>query len=79
MLDIIVLADGVGWGHMAGWGWAGMMLGWILMSTLVAIVAWALLGNGRPGNRAVEVLDERFARGEIDRDDYYARKKELGR
>ncbi len=78
MLDQIVLADEIGWGHMAGWGWAGMMLGWFLMFPLVVIVAWALVGNGRRGNRAIEVLDERFARGDIDRDDYVERKKELG-
>ena len=79
MLDQIAIADGVGWGHMAGWGWAGMMLGWLLMFTLVVVVTWSLLGNNRPGNRAIELLDDRFARGEIDRDDYIERKKELGR
>lgn len=72
---------------MMGWyqgdmGW----FGWILMSvTMVAF--WALvvfavvaLFRGtrqsveRPGHRdAREILDERFARGEIDQDEYHAR------
>lgn len=74
-------ANGGGWDHMGSWGWAGMMIGWVLMAVLVAIVAWALLGNSRthPTNRAIELLDERYARGEIDRDYYTEHKKELSR
>ena len=76
-----VIADGGGWNHMGSWGWAGMMIGWILMAVLVAVVAWALLGNIRqhPVNRALELLDERYARGEIDSDEYTERKSELSR
>lgn len=81
LYQLTTIADEVGWDHMAGWGWAGMMIGWILMTALVIIVAWALLGNSRPrpGNRALELLDERYARGEIDRDEYLERKAELRR
>lgn len=77
----IVLGDAVGWDHMGGWGWTGMTFGWILMTTLVGVVAWALLTNNRsqPGSRAIELLDERYARGEIDRDEYTERKTELDR
>lgn len=76
-----VVADGAGWNHMGGWGWTGMMIGWVLLAVLVAIVAWALLGNLRrkPANRALELLDERYAKGEIDTDEYTERKSELGR
>jgi uncharacterized membrane protein len=47
----------------------------------VAVVAWALLGNIRqhPVNLALELLDERYARGEIDSDEYTERKSELSR
>ena len=77
----VTIADGAGWGHMDGWGWSGMMIGWVLMAVLVAIVAWALVGTGRPerSNRAVEILDERYARGEIDQTEFYERRSDLNR
>lgn len=77
----VTIADGAGWGHMDGWGWSGMMIGWVLMAVLVAAVAWALVGNGRPArvNRATEILDERYARGEIDKTEYNERRSDLNR
>lgn len=71
--------DGMGWG------------GWILM-TLVMVAFWALVvvavvalfrGTQRSGGPTVDrrdpmqVLDERFARGEIDEDEYHARSSVL--
>lgn len=52
----------------------------LLIVLLVVLVRW--LGNSveRPGVRLRtprETLDERFARGEIDREDYEARRKAL--
>lgn len=70
------------------WGpWYGMifgpllMLGFLVLSVL--IVAWVLRAAGfarQPEPRAataLDVLKERFARGEIDPADYEARKKLL--
>ncbi len=74
------------WG---GWGWGGMILGPILMIlfiaaavTVVVLVLRALgVGTSRPaareGRTALDILDERFARGEIDKDDYEERKRTL--
>jgi len=75
------IADGAGYDHMGGWGWAGMTVGLVLMAVLVAVVAWAILSISRPraGNQAVELLSERYARGEIDRDEYTERRVELNR
>jgi putative membrane protein len=75
------IADSAGWDHMGGWAWSGMVLGWVLMAVLVAIVGWALVGNGRskPVNRAIEILDERYARGEIDKAEYNERRSDLDR
>lgn len=76
----------MGWGHMGGWGW-----GWLLFVVLViAVVALAVAltrsFTGReqpPGppsaqrSRALEVLDERYARGEIDGAEYDERRRRI--
>ena len=72
--------DGMGWG------------GWIMM-TLAMVIFWALLIFGvaavfrgiseqrpaRPGAErdAQQILDERYARGEIDEAEYHARQEVL--
>jgi putative membrane protein len=76
--------NGMGWNGM-GWG------GWIMMILIVAAV-WAVVavvgiaifrGLRSRGNvtsttgGAARILDERFARGEIDTDEYEARRDAL--
>ena len=74
------------WGYGTGWG------GWLLM-TLVMVAFWALVifgivalfrGPVQPGPRradgggdAQRILDERFARGEIDAEEYHSRQSLL--
>ncbi|GAA1157475.1 SHOCT domain-containing protein [Nocardioides aquiterrae] len=67
--------DGVGWG-----GWLVMSLSMIAFWALVVFAVVAIFrtgredGSGRPGRRdPLEILDERFARGEIDETEYRAR------
>jgi len=79
--DLLADAD---WGHhMDGWG-GSMALGWVFMALLVVLVAGLIWASARPRvgpavNRAIDMLDERFARGEIDRDEYLERKADLQR
>lgn len=59
-----------GWGS-GGWvSWLGMSLMMLIFwGGLVALVVWATRGIGRPSvprNDAEPILEERFARGEID-------------
>ena len=82
------LADVREYGHMMdhGYGYGiGMMFGpilWLLvLGGIVAGVIWMVrrtdgTGGGSDGNARAE-LDLRFARGEIDAEDYAARKKLL--
>ena len=74
------------WGNGMGWG------GWLLM-TLTTVAFWAVVvfgivalfrGSGGPGPRdghqeldARKILDERFARGEIDAEEYRSRQSIL--
>lgn len=70
------------WGPWGGWGF-GMGLLWLLFVTLlvvgvVLVVRGSAGGASRPADRtALDILDERFARGEIDRDEYEERRRVL--
>lgn len=56
-------------------GWA-MALGWLIPVGLIAIFFY--LANGRKTYSVKEILDRRYAKGEIDTKEYRERLKELG-
>jgi len=70
------------------WGGGGMLFGplwmivWlvVLVAFIVALVRW-LGGTGggadRSGRSARDILDDRYARGEIDREEYMKRKQDI--
>lgn len=65
-----------------GGGWFGimMMLLWtvVVIAVVVAVIYWAFGGNrGREESDAMEVLRERYARGDIDEEEFRERKKQL--
>jgi len=71
--------NGMGWG-----GWIVMILAMVAVWALVAFAGIAIfrgIRNGRSGTLperdASQILDERFARGEIDIDEYHARQDAL--
>lgn len=74
--------DGVGWG-----GWIMMTLAMVAFWGVVFFVVVALFRGTSTSGRTdrlvrrqqspLEILDERFARGEIDEDEYYARQATL--
>lgn len=76
--------DGVGWG---GWGgWIMMSLAMVVFWGLVIFAVVAIFrGTSKDSERGdrvthpdpMQILDERFARGEIDVDDYHARREVL--
>ncbi len=77
-------------GHMFEWGWGHMIFGslfmllfWVaLIVAAVLAVRW-LIGFGQgssrtaSGDSSLDVLRERFARGEIDREEFEERRKVL--
>jgi len=70
-----------GWGH--GFGFIFMILFWgLVIFAIVAIVKW-LAGTSAnagtpPAKTARQILDERYARGDIDEEEYRQKKKDLG-
>ncbi|HIH69181.1 MAG TPA: SHOCT domain-containing protein [Methermicoccus shengliensis] len=74
------------WPWMAGFGWAGMGGGLIVLLILVVLVVWVLNreeesneGRGGGTSSAREILDERYARGEISEEEYLRMRERLER
>ena len=69
----------MGWG--SGWSWFGLthtLLWWVLLALGIAVLAkWLFGGGDRSGDRALDVLKERYARGEIGREEYEQKKRDL--
>ncbi|HEY3549272.1 MAG TPA: SHOCT domain-containing protein [Propionicimonas sp.] len=76
---------GMGWGGMGWGGMVGMVLFWVV---LIAAIVWAvtrlLPGRQRPTSGAgsaletpEDILDRRYARGEIDLETYQAQRAVL--
>lgn len=80
----ITLADGPG--HMGGWGWGMAIFGWLFMAALIALLAWLITSaferqrsGSRDTSKAIDLLDARYARGEIEQDEYLQRRDDLER
>ena len=80
------------WGYGAGWGWGawltmgiGMILFWglvigggIVLTRYLAGTRYQHPSSGAPGRiEAEQILAERFARGDIDEDEYRRRRELL--
>ncbi len=77
---------GWGWGYYGGWGsWLGPLF--MLIFTVLVVIGLVLLirylvGQGRPaggggGRQPMDILKERYARGEITREQYERMRDDL--
>jgi len=81
------------WGIMDGWGgpgWAGpfgMFFGLIFLVVVIVLIVWLARGGRWSGGQApigerrspgLAILEERYARGEIDREEFLKKKQDLG-
>ncbi|HSJ36567.1 MAG TPA: SHOCT domain-containing protein [Acidimicrobiia bacterium] len=66
------------WNGMGAWGWIMMIIFWIAVAALIVWTVRSVSGQARPDpDQAMRVLDERFARGEIDQQEYEERRRVL--
>ena len=70
---------GIGW----GFGFIFMLLVWVLVIVaIVALIRWLMLaaGGGKSAagaDRALEILGERYARGDIAKEEFEAKRRDL--
>ena len=82
-----LLADAADVGHMDGFGWSMMAMGWLFMLVIGGLIVWSVVKvtsdsprrDGDPTQSGRRILGDRFARGEIDEDEYRRRTDELDR
>ncbi|MGC1402255.1 MAG: SHOCT domain-containing protein, partial [Thermodesulfobacteriota bacterium] len=74
----------MGWGNMGWFGPIFMIIFWVLLVVLIVLLIRWLLSSGQGANRghgggesALEILKKRYARGEIDKEEFEAKKKDL--
>jgi putative membrane protein len=70
------------WGHMDNWSWGGWLASTAMMLIFFgALATVVVLLVRRPTGESTEtperILAERFARGEIDEDEYQRRRRAL--
>lgn len=67
--------------HMDGWGYGPMgvgMLFWVLVVlAIVALVKWLAGARRETGERPLDIVRARYAKGEIAREQYEQMKKDL--
>lgn len=72
-----------GYGNMMGnFGWGGLLIGLLLFILVIAAVVFAISSFNRPHNAAsidpaIEVAKQRFAKGEITKEEYESIKDRL--
>lgn len=72
------------------WGWgAGNMMGWfgggimmiVFWVLFIALIVWAVreVGgkNAHSGSQALNILKERYAKGEINKEEFETKKKDI--
>jgi putative membrane protein len=68
------------WGWTGGWQWLGMLSMIVFSLAVVAFAVWAFKqsSGGSSQSRAKKILEERFARGDIDKAEFDSRSQSLG-
>jgi putative membrane protein len=70
-------------GGMGGWMVLGMIFRLLLVVGVVLLAVWAVQrfvtgGSGKIEESALDILKKRYARGEISREEYEEKRRDLG-
>ena len=70
---------GYEWG-MGGFGWLFMIIFWVLVVIGIVFLVRAVVGGSKPKSKtetALEILKKRYAKGELSREEFEEKKKDL--
>jgi len=70
------MLGGLGMGMGFGWMWIWPVL-FLIVALVIVRAVMAPSGRSRTGTNPEQILKERFARGEIDKEEYTTRLEEL--
>ena len=68
-----------GWGNMMGWFGGGIMM-IIFWAAVIYLIVWLVRNNKvneADNKKAISLLKERYAKGEIDKKEFEEKKKDL--
>lgn len=73
--------------HMFGWGFGGGFMMLLLWAGIILLLVWVVRGfrrgesgthdQARTNNKALDILKERYAKGDIEKEEYEAKRKDL--
>jgi putative membrane protein len=68
-----------GWGMGFGWGWLFMILFWILIILGIVYLVKLIAGGEKrtTGETALDILKKRYVKGEISKEEFEEKKKDL--
>lgn len=66
--------------HMFGWGIIGFPMMILFWGAVIMIIIWAIRGSrnsNENGKSALDILKERYAKGEITKEEFESKKKDI--